>query len=110
MEKDKKEYKVKHIVVKTEEEQQEYNTLVNEIKSSFPEIVSYYNEITGEDVSNVLVDALTDFAFGDNELVTATPISFSVDENNNIMRSLDNQNLMFIKCIIIGYCCRCLCQ
>ena len=43
-----------------------------------------YNEITGEDVSNVLVDALTDFAFGDNELVTATPISFSVDENNNI--------------------------
>lgn len=35
-------------VVKTEEEQQEYNTLVNEIKSSFPEIVSYYNEITGE--------------------------------------------------------------
>ena len=35
-------------VVKTEEEQQEYNSLVNEIKSSFPEVVSYYDEITGE--------------------------------------------------------------
>lgn len=28
-------------------------------------------------------------------------IVYPIDENNNIMRSLDNQNLMFIKCIII---------
>ena len=43
-----------------------------------------YNEITGEDVSNVLVDALNDFDFKDRELVTAIPISFSVDDENNI--------------------------
>ena len=43
-----------------------------------------YNEITGEDVSNVLVDALNDFDFHDKELVTAIPISFSVDDTNNI--------------------------
>ena len=43
-----------------------------------------YNEITGDDVSNVLVDALEGVDFKDNELVTAIPISFSVDETNNI--------------------------
>lgn len=39
-----------------------------------------YNEITGEDVSNVLMDALKEFDFENQELVTAMPISFSIDD------------------------------
>ena len=40
-----------------------------------------YNEVTGEDVSNVLMDALREFDFENQELVTAMPISFSIDDN-----------------------------
>ena len=40
-----------------------------------------YNEVTGEDVSNVLMDALKGFDFENQELVTAMPISFSIDDN-----------------------------
>ena len=36
------------IVIKTEEEQEEYNKLIETIRNDFPEIVEYYNEITGE--------------------------------------------------------------
>ena len=36
------------IVIKTEEEQEEYNKLIETIRNEFPEIVEYYNEITGE--------------------------------------------------------------
>ena len=43
-----------------------------------------YNEITGVDVSNVLLDAIKDQDFTHDELVTAMPISFTVDENTNI--------------------------
>lgn len=41
-------------------------------------------KITGEDVSNVLSDALRGQNFEENELITATPISFKVDEKENI--------------------------
>jgi len=34
--------------IKTNEEQEEYNKLVEQIQEEFPQIVSYYNEITGE--------------------------------------------------------------
>ena len=43
-----------------------------------------YNDITGTDVSNVLLDALKGQDFADNELVTAMPISFTVDDEANI--------------------------
>lgn len=33
---------------KTTEEQEEYNDLVNQIRENFPDVVSYYNETTGE--------------------------------------------------------------
>ncbi len=43
-----------------------------------------YNEITGIDVSNVLLDALKGIDFHNEELVTAMPISFTVDDTPNI--------------------------
>lgn len=43
-----------------------------------------YQEITGEDVSNVLKDALIGHVYDDEELITAVPISFKVDEEDNI--------------------------
>ena len=43
-----------------------------------------YNEITGVDVSNALLDAIKNQDFINDELVTAMPISFTVDENTNI--------------------------
>ncbi len=46
--------------------------------------ITDYNEITGNDVSNVLLDALKGQDFSKVELVTAMPISFAVDDKNNI--------------------------
>ena len=43
-----------------------------------------YNEITGIDISNVLLDALKGIDFHNEELVTAMPISFTVDGQANI--------------------------
>lgn len=43
-----------------------------------------YQEITGEDISNVLKDALIGHVYDDEELITAIPISFKVDEKDNI--------------------------
>ena len=43
-----------------------------------------YNEITGADVSNALLDAIKNQDFTNDELVTAMPISFTVDDNTNI--------------------------
>ena len=43
-----------------------------------------YNEITGMDVSNVLLDAIQGQNFSKEELVTAMPIGFTVDETPNI--------------------------
>ena len=43
-----------------------------------------YNEISGQDVSNVLLDAMKEQSFAEEELVTAMPISFTVDEEKNI--------------------------
>ena len=43
-----------------------------------------YQEITGENVSNVLKDALIGHVYDDEELITAVPISFKVDEEDNI--------------------------
>ena len=43
-----------------------------------------YNEITGVDVSNALLAAVKDQDFSADELVTAMPISFTVDDNTNI--------------------------
>lgn len=45
--------------IKTTEEQEHYNELVNQIQSDFPEIVTYYNEMTGElRVQNDLWDSI----------------------------------------------------
>ena len=43
-----------------------------------------YNEITGIDISNVLLDALKGIDFHNEELVTAMPISFTVDDQPNV--------------------------
>ncbi len=43
-----------------------------------------YNEITGVDVSNVLLDAIKGQDFSHEELVTAMPIHFTIDEHHNI--------------------------
>lgn len=43
-----------------------------------------YNEIAGIDISNVLLDALKGIDFHNEELVTAMPISFTVDDKQNI--------------------------
>ena len=43
-----------------------------------------YNEITGTDVSNVLLDAIKGEDFTHDELVTAMPISFTIDGKSNI--------------------------
>lgn len=43
-----------------------------------------YNEITGEDVINVLKDSLVGQVSNEEELVTAIPITFRVDDEENI--------------------------
>ena len=43
-----------------------------------------YNEITGLDVSNVLLNAIQGQDFSKEELVTAMPIGFTVDDTSNI--------------------------
>jgi len=43
-----------------------------------------YNEITGIDISNVLLEAIKGQDLSNRELVTAMPISFTVDEYENI--------------------------
>ena len=50
--------------------------------------VTDYNEITGVDISNVLQDALKEPDFGDRELVTLMPISFTVDDKDNVKNPL----------------------
>lgn len=45
--------------IKTEEEQEKYNELIEKIREDYPEIISYYNETTGElSVQNELWDSL----------------------------------------------------
>ena len=46
--------------------------------------VEDYNEITGKDISNALLDAIKSQDFANEELVTAMPISFTVDEKSDI--------------------------
>ena len=46
--------------------------------------INDYNEITGEDVSNVLTDAIKGQDFTNDELVCAMPISFTVDDEVNV--------------------------
>ena len=43
-----------------------------------------YNNITGADVSNVLQNALKDISFDEDELVTAMPINFNIDEETSV--------------------------
>ena len=43
-----------------------------------------YNNISGTDVSNVIQDSLKDISFEEDELVTAMPINFNIDEDTNI--------------------------
>lgn len=46
--------------------------------------VEDYNEITGEDVSKVLLDAIKGQDFTNDELVTAMPINFTIDDVKSI--------------------------
>ena len=46
--------------------------------------VEDYNKITGNDINNVLRDAIINQIDPEHELITAVPISFTVDEEENI--------------------------
>ena len=46
--------------------------------------VEDYNKITGNDISNVLRDAVINQIDEEHELITAVPISFTIDEEENI--------------------------
>ena len=43
-----------------------------------------YNEISGVDVSNALLNAFKEHDFQENELVTAMPINFTIDGDNSV--------------------------
>lgn len=46
--------------------------------------VEDYSFISGKDISNVLLSALKNHDFGDYELVTSMPISFTIDGENSV--------------------------
>ena len=46
--------------------------------------VEDYNKITGRDISNVLKDAVINQIDDEHEIVTAVPISFTIDDEENI--------------------------
>lgn len=60
------------------------------------------SKITGEDVCNVLNDALKDQDFSEFELVTAIPISFTVDEEENIKDPKGMRGEVLSSKIVIG--------
>ena len=59
-------------------------------------------KITGEDVCNVLNEALKDQDFSEFELVTAIPISFTVDEEENIKDPKGMRGEVLSSKIVIG--------
>ena len=59
-------------------------------------------KITGEDVCNVLNEALKDQNFSEFELVTAIPISFTVDEEENIKDPKGMRGEVLSSKIVIG--------
>ena len=54
-----------------------------------------YNCISGVDVSNVLQDALKDIRFEEEELVTAMPINFTIDDDTSVQRRQKNLCIVF---------------
>lgn len=60
------------------------------------------SKITGEDVCNVLNDALKDQDFSEYELITAIPISFTVDEEENIKDPKGMRGEVLSSKIVIG--------
>ena len=60
------------------------------------------SKITGEDVCNVLNEALKDQNFSEFELVTAIPISFTVDEEENIKDPKGMRGEVLSSKIVIG--------
>ena len=58
--------------------------------------------ITGEDVCNVLNEALKDQDFSEYELITAIPISFTVDEEDNIKDPKGMRGEVLSSKIVIG--------
>lgn len=59
-------------------------------------------KVTGEDVCNVLNEALKDQDFSEFELVTAIPISFTVDEEENIKDPKGMRGEVLSSKIVIG--------
>ena len=59
-------------------------------------------KITGEDVCNVLNEALKDQDFSEYELITAIPISFTVDEEENIKDPKGMRGEVLSSKIVIG--------
>ena len=60
------------------------------------------SKITGEDVCNVLNEALKDQDFSEYELITAIPISFTVDEEENIKDPKGMRGEVLSSKIVIG--------
>ena len=60
------------------------------------------SKITGEDVCNVLNEALKDQDFSEFELITAIPISFTVDEEENIKDPKGMRGEVLSSKIVIG--------
>lgn len=60
------------------------------------------SKITGEDVCNVLNESLKDQDFSEFELVTAIPISFTVDEEENIKDPKGMRGEVLSSKIVIG--------
>ena len=60
------------------------------------------SKITGEDVCNVLNEALKDQDFSEYELITAIPISFTVDEEDNIKDPKGMRGEVLSSKIVIG--------
>ena len=82
----KKEYEdLKDKVYKTQEEQERYNSLVSTLQSDYPELISYYNEETGQlELQNSLLD----------EKIEKNKLLQEQTEKNiqaNMMQNINNQ-------------------
>lgn len=74
--------------VLTADEQARYNELVQQIQSDYPEIVSYYNEITGElrvqnDLWESIIDSANQLAKEDAKKAYSSSLALSEEELNN---------------------------
>ncbi len=61
-----------------------------------------YNEITGVDISNALLDSIKGQDFTRDELVTAMPISFTIDDSNTVKDPKGMKGSLLETRVVIG--------